>query len=456
MNAVYSRYNLFARLRDAEDYFIANLLTGNADLLSSEEARRVQSGHLGELERAFREKGYLTHPEEERALYARKYREFLERREQEEVQLFFVPRYSCNFACFYCYQSGYEADPRPLRGEVTDAFFAYTAGAFEGRRAYVTLFGGEPLMSGRQARESLAYFVTRAEEQGRELALVTNGYHLSDHLDLLSPSLFREIQVTLDGTREVHDRRRPLRAGFPTDSGRAARGTFDRIAAGIDSALEQGHTVNLRVVLDRENMPGLPGLARFAAERGWTASSRFKTQLGRNYELHTCQPGRYRLYDRAAFYGELYRMLRAHPEVAEFHRPAFSFSRFLFENGRLPQPLFDACPACKTEWAFDYTGTIYPCTATVGKQDEAVGSFYPHVRLDRGKILRWRGRDVTSIPRCAGCPVSMTCGGGCGAVAGGSTGDIRSPDCHPELELAAMGLSLYREHTPHERSSCCV
>jgi uncharacterized protein len=449
MSAEFSRYNLFAQLRDSEDHFIANLLTGSADLLTGEEAARVRSGNLGGLETAFREKGYLADPEQ--ALFHREYREFLRRREQEEVQLFFVPRYSCNFACSYCYQSGYGADTRPLRREVAGAFFDYVAGTFKGRRAYVTLFGGEPLMPGSQARESLAWLIARAAEQGMSLALVTNGYHLADYLDLLRPQQFREIQVTLDGTREVHDRRRPLRDRRP-----GGPGTFDRITAGVGRALEQGHTVNLRVVLDRENMPGLPGLARFAAERGWSGSGRFKTQLGRNYELHACQADRRRLYDRASFYGELYRLMRAHPEVVEFHRPAFSFSRFLFENGELPRPLFDACPACKTEWAFDHTGAIYPCTATVGKQEEALGRFYPEARLDHRKVQRWRRRDITTIPRCRDCPVSLTCGGGCGAVAGGGTGDILAPDCRPELELAAMGLSLYRQHTPIERSSCCV
>lgn len=450
MTAVFSRYNLFSKLRDSDDYFIANLLHGSADLLTGDEARKVRSGNLEELEALFRERGYLAEPSEERALFRKKHREFLRRRDREEVQLFFVPRYACNFACSYCYQSGYRSDPRPLREEVTDAFFEYVGRELGERPAYVTLFGGEPLMPGRRARSSLEYFIARAEERGIDLALVTNGYHVTDYLDLVRPSSFREIQITLDGTRELHDRRRPLRSKAPGNAG-----TFDRVTAGVDRALEEGHTVNLRVVLDRENMANLPELARFAAARGWTAAPGFKTQLGRNYELHSCQAYRGRLYDRAAFYGEVYRLMRTHPEVAGFHRPAFSFARFLFDHGELPEPLFDACPACKTEWAFDYTGTIYPCTATVGKRGEALGTFHPQVRLD-GNVRRWRERDITSIPECGDCPASLACGGGCGAVAGNRTGDILSPDCRPETELAAMGLSLYRQETPIERSSCCV
>jgi uncharacterized protein len=203
--------------------------------------------------------------------------------------------------------------------------------------------------------------------------------------------------------------------------------------------------VNLRVVLDAENIESLPELARFASQMGWIGNPRFKTQLGRNYELHTCQAERHRLFSRVAYYEKLYELLQSHPEVGAFHRPAFSLSRFLFENGELPDPLFDACPACKTEWAFDCTGHIYGCTATVGKRDESLGTFYPRVSKDEERIRRWQERDVRSIPECRACGLQLSCGGGCGAGAQNRNGSILSPDCRPEKELMAMGISLYFE-----------
>jgi len=47
----------------------------------------------------------------------------------------------------------------------------------------------------------------------------------------------------------------------------------------------------------------------------------------------------------------------------------------------------------KTEWAFDYTGKIYPCTATVGKADESIGTFYPSITHKTEIINEWK--DVT-------------------------------------------------------------
>ena len=117
----------------------------------------------------------------------------------------------------------------------------------------------------------------------------------------------------------------------------------------------------------------------------------------------------------------------------------------LAENGDLPEALFDSCPACKTEWAFDFTGHIYPCTATVGKVDESLGTFYPEVSRKETMIENWESRDVLSIPECKECFVQLACGGGCGAIAKNRAGNICSPDCRPVKELMELGFAAYFE-----------
>ncbi len=441
---VFSRHNIFSRLRDSENWFLVNLLSRNADILEPAKAREIREGRYTGLEE-YRAKGYLVDPAEEARRYRQAYLDFLDARERSETQVFFVPGYECNFACPYCYQSGYgRAQPgavSPLRGETIAAFYRYLDRELAGRRLYVTLFGGEPLLPGKAARERIAALVAGAAERALDLAVVTNGYTLADYLPVLERGRIREVQVTLDGPEAVHDARRPLKGGPAAGSG--SRGSFRRIVEGIDAALARGLPINLRVVLDRENLAALPELARFAVQKGWTDNPRFKSQLGRNYELHTCQADRQRLFDRAGLYEALYRQIREHPEVLRFHRPAFSVAAFLFEQGELPGPLFDSCPGCKSEWAFDFTGRIYPCTATVGKAGEEVGTFHPAVGLDRRKVSAWEERDVTSIPGCAACSLQLACGGGCAAVARGRRGDLLAPDCRPVRELLEMGISLY-------------
>ncbi len=431
----FSKHNIFSGVKNSDNYYIVNPLTGHADILSPTEAKDIKQGRFDILEQSG-ENAYLIDKEKEDKLFREKYLDFIDNRESDELQLFFVPTYACNFACSYCYQKGYQNAPQVLSKELTDAYFSFINKHFATRKKYVTLFGGEPLLPGKKYRELIQYFADHVAENNLELAVVTNGYLLEEYLPVFSRTNIREIQVTLDGTQQMHDCRRPMHTG---------EGTFDKIVRGIDLCLESNLPVNLRMVIDKENIDELPHLADFAIKKGWADNSLFKTQLGRNYELHDCQAKKSHLFSRLELYNEIYELIKKNPQILEFHKPAFSIAKFLWEEGEMPDPLFDSCPATKTEWAFDYTGRIYGCTATVGKAGEELGTFFPGIDIDEEKISEWEERDVLSIKECNSCNVQLACGGGCGSVARNQNGSVTSPDCRPVKELLEAGLSLYFE-----------
>lgn len=439
----YSRYNIFSRVRDSENYFILNLLSGNADILGTEDAAKLELIKTGNSESysdfaaELTEKGYLMDETEESALYRKKYLDFIDSRDKDEIQIFFVTNYSCNFACTYCYQDQYNNPHLELSNEIIDAFFSYLKTEFAGRKKYITVFGGEPLLSSSKQKALITYLLNKSVEANLEISFVTNGYSLEEYSQILTTGNIREIQVTLDGTETIHNNRRFLKGGA---------GTFDKIVRGIDVCLANKIDINLRMVADKENINDLPDLAQFAIDKGWTKSPYFKTQIGRNYELHHCQSTPDKLFDRVSLFESIYELIKKNPHIVEFYKPAYSVAKFLSENGELPDPLFDSCPACKTEWAFDYTGHIYSCTATVGKADESLGTFFPMVTRRDEIIEEWESRDVTSIPECKECSVQLACGGGCGSVAKNRTGKICSTDCRPVKELLELGISAYIEN----------
>ncbi|HQF54952.1 MAG TPA: radical SAM protein [Fibrobacteria bacterium] len=434
----WSKHNIVGRTRPAGTPFVVNLLSGNADLLDEVSAAPLFAGEAPVDPSEWTAKGYWVDEPEEQRRWKRAYLDFLDARERDEVQIFFVPWYGCNFRCDYCFQDDYNAKPAALTDAILDAFFAHVAAEFAGRRKYLTLFGGEPLLPGDAAKERVSAFMRRAAAARLDVAVVTNGHSLVDYLDVLALAKIREIQVTLDGPPQSHDLRRVLAGGKPT---------FDRIADGIDAALAAGHTVNLRSVVDRRNLALLPELARIASERGWTGNPRFKTQLGRNYELHSCHAagGNGPLYSRMELAEDLHALVREHPEFLDYHRPAFSVSKFLWEHGELPKPLFDACTGTKTEWAFDYQGRIFACTATVGKPGEELGTFWPQAKLDREVVGKWQARDTVSMEECRSCAQALACGGGCTSVAKNRTGEIATTDCRPSRELLELGVGAYLE-----------
>lgn len=428
----FSKHNILSHIKDSNSFFIVNPLTQQADILSADEAQKIIQKDYSLP--ALHEKKYVLTIEEETSLFRQKYLEFIDTRETDEVQIFFVPWYSCNFTCSYCFQDEYTNPNNISSAELINAFFEYIDTTFAGRRKYITIFGGEPLLTGTKNKEIIALLIAQANQRKLDIAIVTNGYTIAEYIDILKNANIREIQVTLDGLQEVHDSRRMLRGGKPS---------FDTIVQGIDLLLQNNIPVNLRMVVDKNNIQELPKLAQFAIDKQWTASSLFKTQLGRNYELHHCQTNNQRLYTRIEMYEDIYKLCKEYPEILEFHKPAFSISKFLWEQGEMPSPLFDSCTGTKTEWAFDYTGSIYSCTATVGKTEERLGTFYPKVSLLTADIEQWQDRDVLSIEACKQCNVQLACGGGCAAVAKNNHGSVSAHDCRPIQELLELGIGLY-------------
>jgi uncharacterized protein len=435
----FSAQNIFSKVKDSENYFIVNPLTGNADILDSEEANKLEMIRLGgevdpEFVAEMTEKGYVADAAAENRLYRSHYYDAMDDRDQEEIQLFFILNYSCNFGCTYCYQDEYTNAGAAQGKALTDAFFSYLEKEFATRKKYITVFGGEPLLNTPNQKEQIAYLLQKANEANLEVCFVTNGYTLEEYIDILETGMIREIQVTIDGTEPIHDIRRTLKGGGKT---------FAKIVKGVDACLDRQFPVNLRMVIDKENIDNLPEFAQFAIDKGWTSHPLFKTQIGRNYELHHCQSTPDKLFSRISLHEKIFELIKQYPHIQEFYKPAYSISKYLAENGKLPGPLFDACPACKTEWAFDYTGKIYSCTATVGKADEALGTFYPEVSRNDQLINQWENRDVTTIPECKTCSVQLACGGGCGSVAKNKNGSISSPDCRPVKELLELGFAAY-------------
>lgn len=428
-----------------QSYAILNPLSGGFDLLESHEYQQISSGKPqkldGQLADYMFERGYLfTDRTKEDELVNKQWELFQEEIANTQTQLLLIPSYGCNLACKYCYQSGVQAEPGLITPEGVEAFFKYAEAAFGSNRKkpFITLFGGEPLINSPRHRAIISLIIDRCVELGYEVAAVTNGYDLVDYVDLLARASVKEIQVTLDGSQAVHDQRRGTVNG---------KGTFDRIILGIEAALQRGITINLRSVIDQENLEDLVDYARFLDEKGWLdlAPQLFKTQLGRNYELFDCYAKPQYLLAEAELWRKVWQLSLKYPILNKFHRPEFKGIRHLVDTGEMYMASFDTCPAAKTEWVFDLDGDIYGCTASCGREEYKLGTFYPEAVLFDEKVQQWQMRNVNNIKECHDCRYNVICGGGCGVVAANRTGRVLAPDCRPIQELLEIGVNYYAE-----------
>ncbi len=480
-----SRYT-FTFESPSNRFFIMNYLTGaidEVDIFERPELEYRLQNNLWEdyhLKDYLLERGYLFETIEDEEEYIReKYIEFMEEYENTPVQIIFSTTYACNFSCIYCFQESYKENSKIITPEVTDAFFSYIEKHFskEKKKPYITLFGGEPLLAGERYKKNLLYFLKKARDLVYQITIVTNGYELINYLPYFKEIgvKIKEIQVSMDGSPEQHNKRRPTVTGKPT---------FYQIAKGISEALKMGYRINLRMIIDKENLPTIVELAKFAEQAGWLnyPETLFETSIGRNYELHTCQP-KNTLYNRIDLWKDFIELAEKNPILKKFHKPHFHGIRYLAETGSLPIPIFDGCPAGKKEWAFDLFGNIYGCTASVGVEKYKLGNIFEDTNITESRIksiefsceeidpevsylninkkpemyhknitlekekeqrIKWQTRDVLSIPQCKNCPVSLSCGGGCGVLAANHNGDIVSPDCRPVKEIVSMAVDYYR------------
>lgn len=441
----FSRYNLILPMKENPEfpYAIMNSLSGGFDLVKAQEYDKLQSLKRGdtlddeEFLKYLGERGYLYSDEQaERSRWEARWPEFNKALEETAPQVLLVPTYACNLACTYCYQNGIKHKTQLMKREVADSFFDHLSVQFPDKKPFITLFGGEALNASSRQKEIIDYIVKKAAQGGYAITAVTNGYDLLDYLDILQQATLKEIQITLDGPKEVHDLRRHTVGGH---------GTYDRIMLGVSEAVRREIPINLRVVLDKSNFKELVFLAEDLDSRGWLdlPTDRFKTQVGRNYELFECSATPANLLGHAEHWAMFVKLAENYPVLKKFHKPEFKGIHHLVQTGELYLPSYDTCPACKTEWVFDLYGDIYGCTATTGQKEFKLGTFFPEFQLQENEVKEWQGRSVRTIPECQNCEVSLICGGGCGAVAKDRLGKIQAPDCHPIKELLNLGLNYY-------------
>lgn len=355
----------------------------------------------------------------------------------------------CNFACPYCFEPASErTQGSGLQPAQVDAAFRVMDESAEPHHPpEVEVFGGEPLLPG--SRRVLERILTHLETRRGYASVQTNGYHLQAYLDLFERygERIRQLQVTLDGPRPVHDHRRARLGGRPT---------FDRIVAGVNgfARLNLPAEVSIRMNVDRDNVDALPDMPALYAEQGWSGDPRFRFVAAPVDNRSGVLADERRLLPWHELFARLLPLSRdtgGGPFDLSVFKAASYFRNYLGRaagQGRRPatfQPRVNYCEAAALKlFVFHPDGRIYPCPETVGQPDFAIGTYDPDFSLDEAACAGWSEQTILTRQGCRECPLSTFCGGGCILAARQRNGSTQVPECENCSEVIEALFAQYR------------
>ncbi len=391
-----------------------------------------------------KKRGYLTTMtvDEESGYLARTVKKMHQIAARKAPQYIFMPTYNCNLRCSYCFQDHMRSDPsykhllRIIKPEVVDRIFAAMPtleephGIQPGMQVTrnIGFFGGEPLLA--ENRPMIEYIMVKARSLGpTRFWAVSNATELDAYEDILEPEGISEIQITMDGPPEEHDKRRIYADGS---------GSFERIARNLDLCLDRGVAVSLRMNIDRMNVDQLPALADTIVDRGWHERPGFSaytapiTNAEQSITLTQLQSRYFSSWELDQAIDELRDRF---PNMRYIGRPDDGLvgrvRRMFDQRSNMPDLRTSFCGAHTSMYIFDAFGDMYACWERTGDEKIRIGRVLDggEVEMNQGLTRMWRTRTPASNPTCRKCRYAMHCGGGCAVLAEGRNGKIHSNYC---------------------------
>ena len=335
--------------------------------------------------------------------------------------------HSCNLACTYCYADGRTSD---LDGNAKGAYggpvtFMQPAtieraaerfvGDAPGDDVTIIFFGGEPLLSERRFLEAVELVNAAGARHGKNVhyTMTTNATLLTERiLDCLSENSFR-IAVSIDGTKQTHDRQRPTARGT---------GSYDAAVAGLTRLSRRGIPVAVRMTAFRDQ-PGLAENHLALAELPMITSSFQFSFYGEDANRPMGEEERDDLFGH--YSAVAHGILSGDQKAAKLGTMSEVVTGIVFKRKKQFQ-----CGAGRVFWAVAAAGDVFPCHRFVGMSAYKVGNVadptfsFRSLKLFEENSVQNRVVKSDGRNNCSICFAHNICGGGCAQIAAANNGKI--------------------------------
>lgn len=290
---------------------------------------------------------------------------------------------ACNLRCPYCFEEGGKSND-VLGHEVEQSVVALIKSRKD-KNISITWFGGEPLVNFASIERISEAII--GEGIIFSASMITNGTLFTEPIiKKLDTYHIQDIQITLDGPRDIHDQKRFFHN---------KKGTFDIIIHNVRLLVQLSHAqITLKTNIDRNNASLYCDLKKYLLSQFSEAIETKRVVLDLNS-----------VRNRTDFDGNQHCM-----SEMEF---AYYKHNVLGETFRIPFKI-GACPLRSiSSLVIGPDGNIYKCLEQLGHKEKAIGNIvngsYSLSKMAHNVFCE----DPFADSECTHCNILPICGGGC-------------------------------------------
>lgn len=306
----------------------------------------------------------------------------------------------CEMRCVYCYEEGIAAqvmNKKTLESTINWINQYVKRNAIN--KVHVLLFGGEPVYNIDHLKQ-----IVRGIAEGVDIpvvfSLASNGYKLNQEIvQWLIKYGLAGVQIPLDGTREIHDFRRPLRK-----DGNALP-NFDVIIHNILNLVDLPLEVCIKINIDKHNIDHTEALLELLA------ASELQNKVIIKFEAIALTPSS---QTSQCHFCKTYAFESRSSEMAVAYHDCM---RIAHEKGFVVSPTVGNITPCmysaEHKYVVDCSGELYKCISAVGIPQFRIGSVTSFNENSEAYNIAVRRIDLAIRCLEQGCPYVPKCGGGC-------------------------------------------
>ncbi len=345
----------------------------------------------------------------------------------------------CNLRCSYCFaDTGEYHGKRSMMSEQTaHRALDFLVNNSQGRKNLeIDFFGGEPLMNFGVVKSAVKYGRMLEKEHGKTIrfTLTTNAYHVTDEMVEFINEEMKNIVISIDGRKEVHDALRKNVGGA---------GSYDKVLANAKKIIDGrgDKEYYIRGTYTAKNLDFSNDVMAIA-DQGFEHISVEPVVTGEEFAIKSEHLPRIK---------HEYEVLAREFMKREDKDNGFNFFHFMVDlnSGPCLSKRLRGCGAGSEYLAVSADGELYPCHQFAGIKDFYMGSVTDGLKREDIKET-FMNCHVYSKEECKECWAKFYCSGGCAANAYLSNGNINLPykiGCESEKKRieTAIAMQTFKE-----------